>query len=140
MTIELSREGGDIRLFITLVPKVLRWSFNIRWLNNFRHFHWILIGWFINLSVQRFQPLWTFYRSRSFVYYLRRCTSIYRPLSYPFRSLINNRETKMTKLIKSKLWRPCLTPPPPQYGLMNARTSSSYKKSFTCKNVLYIFQ
>ena len=99
MTIELSREGGDIRLFITLVPKVLRWSFNIRWLNNFRHFHWILIGWFINLSVQRFQPLWTFYRSRSFVYYLRRCTSIYRPLSYPFRSLINNRETKMTKLL-----------------------------------------
>ncbi len=29
------REGGDIGLFITLVPKVLLCHFLIRWLNNF---------------------------------------------------------------------------------------------------------
>ena len=47
----VSREGGDIGLFITLV------RFLIRWLQNFREFYLILIGWFINLSVQKFHLL-----------------------------------------------------------------------------------
>ena len=46
-----------------------------------------LIGWFIKLSVQKFQPLILIYRRRSFVYQHLSCTSIYRPLSYHFRSL-----------------------------------------------------
>ena len=45
---------------------------------------WILIGWAITLS---FQPLVLFYRKGNFVYHWG-WTSIYRSLSYPFRSLI----------------------------------------------------
>ena len=47
----------------------------------------ILIGWFILLSVQTFQPLIVIYRIGNFVYPHQRCTSIYEPWSYPFRSL-----------------------------------------------------
>ena len=32
------REGGEIRLFITLVPKVEQYRFLVRWLNNFGDF------------------------------------------------------------------------------------------------------
>ena len=35
---EIIREGGDIRLFITLVPKVLYKRFFIHWPNNLRDF------------------------------------------------------------------------------------------------------
>ena len=49
--------------------------------------HWILIGWFIKLSVQTIQPLILIYRSPNFVYNYWRCTSIYRPRSCPFISL-----------------------------------------------------
>ena len=45
----LSREEGDIGLLITLVPKFLELRYLIRW--------GILIGLFINLSVQKFKPL-----------------------------------------------------------------------------------
>ena len=41
---------------------------------------------YIKFSVQMFQPLIVIYSS-SFVYYYLGCTSIYRPLSYPSRSL-----------------------------------------------------
>ena len=47
-----------------------------------------LIGWLIKISVQTFQPIIIIYRRGNFVYHLRECTSIYRSLSYPFRSLI----------------------------------------------------
>ena len=43
------------------------------------------IGWFIKLSVQTFQPLIVIYSN--FVYHSWVRTSIYRPLSYLFRSL-----------------------------------------------------
>ena len=46
------------------------------------------MGWFIKLSVQTFQPLILLYRRGNFVYHHWRSTSIFRPLSYPFRSLI----------------------------------------------------
>ena len=43
---------------------------------NFRDFYWILIGWFIELSVQTFQQLIVIYRKGNFVYYRWGCTSI----------------------------------------------------------------
>ena len=49
------------------------------WLKNFTT--WILIGWFIKLSVQTFLPLILIFRRGNFVYHHWRCTSIYRPLS-----------------------------------------------------------
>ena len=52
-----------------------------------RGLKWILIGCFIKLSVQTFQPLILIYRSGNFVYYYWGCISIYRPLNYPLRSL-----------------------------------------------------
>ena len=59
--------------------------FLIRWLNNFWDICWILIGWFIKLSVLMFQPLIVFQIMEICVSSLG--TSISRPLSYPFRSL-----------------------------------------------------
>ena len=59
--------------------------FLIRWLNNFWDFCWILISWFIKLSVLTFQPLIVFQIMEICVSSLG--TSISRPLSYPFRSL-----------------------------------------------------
>jgi len=47
----------------------------------------IWIGWFIKLSVHTFQTIIVIYRMGNFVYHHWRCTSIYRPLSYSFRSL-----------------------------------------------------
>ena len=47
----------------------------------------ILIEWFIRLSIQTFQQLILFYKRGNFVYHRCGCSPIYRPLSYPFRSL-----------------------------------------------------
>ena len=58
-----TREGVDNGLFINLVP-----SFLIRWLKNFGNFYWILIGWFIMLSVPTFQLLILIYRRGNFLY------------------------------------------------------------------------
>ena len=60
--------------------------FLIHWFNNFGYYYWILIGWFIKLSVQMFKPLIVICSRGNFVYHWG-CTQIYRPLSYPFRSL-----------------------------------------------------
>ena len=85
------REGGEIGLFITLVPKVLWLRFLIRWLNNFGDLHWKLIGWMVNSAkCQTFQQLFVIYRRGNFVNYNWGCTLIYRSLSYPFRSLQRN--------------------------------------------------
>ena len=46
----------------------------------------LLVDLFIQLSVQTFQPLIVIYRTGSFVHHHWGCTSIYWPLSYPFRS------------------------------------------------------
>ena len=47
----------------------------------------IFDGWLINGSVQTFQPLIQIYKRCRFVYHYWECTLIYRPLSYPYRSL-----------------------------------------------------
>ena len=46
-----------------------------------------LISWFIRLIVQTFQLVIVIYRRYIFVYHYCECTLIYRPLSYPFRSM-----------------------------------------------------
>ena len=51
---EYAREGDDIELFITLVPKVL--------CDNFGDFYWILIGLFIKFRIHTFQPPILLYR------------------------------------------------------------------------------
>ena len=71
-----TREGGDIGLFVTLVPEVL---YNIIWLcfsyslsyivNNFGDFYSILIGWLIKLSVQTLHLLIVIYKRDNFVYH-----------------------------------------------------------------------
>ena len=58
-------------------------TFLIRWLNNLQ---WILIGWFIKFSVPTFQALILITRRGNLLYHDWGCTSIYRPLTYPFRS------------------------------------------------------
>ena len=62
-------------------------TFLMGWINNFGDFYRILISRFIQLSVQTFQPLIVIYKRSNFVYHHWGCTPIYRPLSYPFRSL-----------------------------------------------------
>ena len=74
------RERGDNGLFITLIPKLLKIRFLIRWLNNF--------GDLIKFSVQTFQPLILIYRRGNFMHHHWGCTPIYPSLCYPFRSLI----------------------------------------------------
>ena len=63
LALKESRKRGDNGLFTTLVPKVNNNVFLIRWLNNFGDFYWILIGWFIKMSIKMFQPLILIYRS-----------------------------------------------------------------------------
>ena len=82
-------EGGDIWLFITLVTKAK--YFLIRWLINLGDLNWILIGWFIQLSVLTFQPLIVIYIWGNFVYYHLEGTLFYWPSSHPFRFLIKSR-------------------------------------------------
>ena len=61
-------EGGDIGLLITIYPKVLKYiSYLFIWLNSFGDYYSILIGWFIKLSVQMFQPIFVIYRRGNFV-------------------------------------------------------------------------
>ena len=47
----------------------------------------LLIDWFSKLYVQTFQPLIVYTGGVIFVFHHWGCMSIYRPLSYPFRSL-----------------------------------------------------
>ena len=73
----------DIGLFITLCtcPQCFLITFSV----SFGTFYLILIGWFIRVSIYTFQTLILIYSRGNFLfeYY----TSIYRSLSYPFRSL-----------------------------------------------------
>ena len=62
-----TRAGGDIGLFITIVRKVLYSLFFICWLINFGDFYLILIGRFIRLGVQTFQPPIVIYRKGIFL-------------------------------------------------------------------------
>ena len=48
---------------------------------------WILIGWF-KISVQAFQQMILIFINGNFVFHHWECTMIYRPLSYPLRSLM----------------------------------------------------
>ena len=45
--------------------------------------YWIVIGWFIKLSVNTFQPIIVIFRKDSIVYHHWGCKSTYWPLSYP---------------------------------------------------------
>ena len=95
-----AREGGDIGLLITRVPKVLQERFLIRWLNKFGDF-FILIGCIIKLCVLTFQPLIVIYRSGNFVYHQWGFTSIYWPLPYPFRSLSSRTQNNVFLFVGS---------------------------------------
>ena len=74
------KEGGDNGLFIALVPKV----FN----NVFLFVGLTTLGFLIGWLIQTFQRLILIDVKGKFVYENFGCTSIYRSLSYPFRSLI----------------------------------------------------
>ena len=87
LLVTLSGRRGWLGCLLHWYPNFCNKVFLIRWLNNFRDFYWILIGWFIKLNVQTFQPLIVIYRRGSFVYHHWECTSIYQSLSYPFRSV-----------------------------------------------------
>ena len=65
----------------TLLPKVSLQHYLIRWLKNLATFDFFL--------VPICQPIILIYRRGNFVYHHLGCTSIYRPLSYPTRSLTN---------------------------------------------------
>ena len=68
----------------------------IHWLSNFGDFYWILIGWF---SIQTFKLLIKIHRRGNFVYHHGGCTSIYRLLSYPFRSFVKYSVLNMTAFL-----------------------------------------
>ena len=91
-------KGGDIGLIITLVSKV----FFFVGLKTY----WIFIGCFIKLNVQSFQRLILIYRRGSFVY--QGSTSIYRSLSYPFRSM-SNKASLPAKLGNTSVWMQYIT-------------------------------
>ena len=84
------RNRGKSAVFYTS-PQSFLITFSY-WLNNFRDFSKILIGWFIKLNVQTFQSQNLIYRMGNFVYSHWECTSIYRPLSYPFILYENQQE------------------------------------------------
>ena len=80
------REGGDIWLLVHWSPSFIN-TFSYSLAFNFRYFNYILIFWFKKLIVQTLLPLILIYRKSISIYHHCRCTSIYQPLSYPFRSL-----------------------------------------------------
>ena len=71
--------GGEIGLFITLVPKILQQRFLICWLNNFVDFYWISFGWFIKLSVQTIPPLILMYRKGILVFTIIKLKPVFLP-------------------------------------------------------------
>ena len=99
---------------------VLLKGFLIRWLNNFGDFSLILIGWFINLSVQTFQPLIIIYRRDNFVYhyweYINsssivlslkiscKCTSIIYLISCKYDDISDRLDNFYTFLFSTKIW------------------------------------
>ena len=77
-----AREGGDIRLFIIQVPKVLKTIFlfvNLIILGTFIEFRFIVSASWVSKRCKILK--------NNFVYHHLGCTPIYRSLSYPFRSL-----------------------------------------------------
>ena len=71
----LSEGRGHWALYYTS-PQSLIITFSIRQLNNLEDYYSILIGWFIQFSVKKFQPLIVIYRMGNFVYHHLGCTSI----------------------------------------------------------------
>ena len=49
------------------IPQSFKIHFLFVWLSNFGDYYLILIGWFIKLSVQTFQPIFVIYRRGNFV-------------------------------------------------------------------------
>ena len=84
----LCRGRGHWAVYYT-IPQSFMIPFFIRWLIIFGNFYWTYISWFIQLRVQTFQIIFVLFNRRgNFVYHHWGCTSIYRPVSYTFRSLI----------------------------------------------------
>ncbi len=83
---ERERGGGDIGLFITLVPKVLQSRFLICWLNDFGDLSkfWLVSSF---SEFQTFQQL-IVTTTGNFVYHHWECTSIFWLLSYYFIFLV----------------------------------------------------
>ena len=97
---------GTMGCLLHQSPNVYKKYSLIRWLNNLG----ILMGWFINLRVQTFQPPIVIYRRDNFVFYHWGCKSIYRPMSYPFRSMCSLPPlAQYIKLWVLVLWVPDLT-------------------------------
>ena len=100
-----------------------------------------MIGCFIKLSIQTFQPTFVIYRRGYFVYYHWWCTSIYRPLSYPFRSLnaIGYPVHSPPLNLSVKYWRICsklinsLT-----FSFNNNFLTNSFKIKCHLRNCLFI--
>ncbi len=79
------REGGDLGLFITLVPKVITFSYS------FLYQLWGLIfnfDWLVNkVEYPNFTTINCNLKRGNFLFLHWGYISTYRPLSYPFRSL-----------------------------------------------------
>ena len=78
----LSESEGTLVFLLHWSQTFFYWRFLICWFRNFKDFYWILICCFI-----KFQPLIVIYKRGNFVYHHWGRIYIFRPLSYPFRSL-----------------------------------------------------
>ena len=67
--------------------------------------YWTLISSIIKWSVPTFQPLIVIYRKCNFVYHHWGWTPIYRPLSYPFISLINIDWNLKVVFLEIQFWK-----------------------------------
>ena len=81
------RERGQCAVFRKSSPKFYNNVFLFVDITTQMPFEGLLIRWFTMFSVQKSQPLIVIYRRDNFVNYHWGFTSIYPPLSYPFRSL-----------------------------------------------------
>ena len=93
-------EGGGIVLCILHLSPVFYYVFLFVG-KNYGEFCYMLIGWFIKMSIQTFQPLNVIYRRGNFVYQHWVCPSIYRSSFFPFRSLHSLKPNKF-------VWKPAI--------------------------------
>ena len=76
---------GHWAVYYTSLQSFTRFSYLLG--QQLRYFYWILIGLFIKLNVQSFEPIIVIYRRDNYINNHWGCTSMYQPLAYPFRSL-----------------------------------------------------
>ena len=133
----LSREGVDIGLFITLVPKFYENVFLLVCLTTST----VLIYLLNKLSVQTFKPLFITYRRRNFVYHHQECTSIYQPQSYPFRSLafisLKNKYLAFAAILRGHLVLASAADVPARVDLLLRQTSAGYDRVEVVHGTIY---